>query len=111
MSQLEETFLGWWCLLAPEGLPGPEREVKLIPGRKYQCDFVWRENGCRVVVEIDGGQWQALGGKHNTDADREKINLLTLRGWRVLRYSGSMIENDPTTMIEQVAQAITAYSG
>lgn len=105
-SDLEEAFLNWWHILAPAGLPEPERELKLIPGRKFRCDFVWRLGGSGVVVEVDGGQYAAMGGRHNSDADREKINLLTLHGWRVLRYSGSMIENDPHTMISQVASAL-----
>lgn len=106
-SEHEESFLGYLRMLAPD-LPKPEREVTgLITGRKSRCDFVWRDS--RVIVEIDGGQWKAGGGRHNTDEDREKINQLTLRGWHVLRYSGTMINNDPDKVISQVVQAVNSF--
>lgn len=105
-SQLEAAFLHWWDLLSPPGSPLPEREVELVPGRKFKCDFVWRAE--RVVVEVDGGTHAPGGGRHNSDKDREKINLLAAHGWRVFRYSGSMIRRDPQAVIEQVAKLIKA---
>lgn len=103
-SDLEETFAFWWRVLAPTDAPQPEREVCLIPGRKFRCDFVWRDR--RTVVEVDGGTYKALGGRHNTDKDREKMNLLALHGFKVLRYSGSMLRNDPEGVIRQVLAAV-----
>ena len=103
-SALEAAFLQWWELLAPDDLPQPERELQLIPGRKFKSDFVWSD--ARVVVEVDGGQYAPGGGRHNTDKDREKINLLTAHGWKVLRYSGQMIERDPVSIVEQVAKVV-----
>lgn len=103
-SQLETLFAYYWRILAPQGMPEFEREQCLIPGRKFRVDFCNRAS--MVVVEVDGGQFKANGGRHNTDTDREKINLLTLYGWRVLRYSGTMIKNDPDKMVKQVASAI-----
>lgn len=98
-SELEREFAQYWRLLAPTA-PEPERELQLIPGRKFRCDFVWRD--AMVAVEIDGGQWKARGGRHNTDKDREKMNLLTLHGWHVLRYSGEMLKKDPDGVIKEV---------
>jgi len=103
-SEHEAAFIQWWRLLAPPGLPEFEREQLLIPGRKFRVDFVNRTS--MVVVEIDGGQWKAGGGRHNTDTDREKLNLLTLLGYRVLRYSGSMLRDDPDKVVKQVASAV-----
>lgn len=54
------------------------------------------------MVEVDGGQHKVGGGRHNTDADREKLNLYTQQGYRVLRYSGTMIEADPMGVVSQV---------
>lgn len=102
-SDLERAFETWWRVLVPPEAPQPEREVKLIPGRKFRCDFVWADQ--KLVVEVDGGQWQAHGGRHNTDQDRTKINLLTLHGYRVLRYSGAMLK-DPDAVIRQVCEAL-----
>lgn len=108
-SQLEEAFIQYWRILAPRGLPEPSRELCVIPGRRFRCDFVWPAS--RLVVEVDGGQYKANGGRHNSDKDREKMNLLTLHGWRVLRYSGSMINTDPDTMIKQVTSCVIKMKG
>jgi len=103
-SHLEAAFEHWWKLLAPKDLPAPLREQKLIPGRKHQIDFSWP--ALKVAVEVDGGQHAYKGGRHNTDADRWKINKLSELGYRILRYSGTMIDNDPEAMIEQVAKVV-----
>lgn len=103
-SDLEETFVFYWRIFAPPSLPPLEREQCLVPGRKFRSDFCNRAS--RVVVEIDGGQFAARGGRHNTDTDREKINLLTLYGWRVFRYSGTMLKGNPEAVVKQVASAI-----
>ena len=101
-SGLELLFIAYLEMLAPD-LPTPEREVRLIPGRKSQCDFVWRPD---VVVEIDGGQFQLHGGRHNTDADREKMNALAIAGFRVLRFSGTMLKNDPAGCIDTLRRCL-----
>jgi hypothetical protein len=119
---LEELFLSNLHLLCPDA-PEPERQVKLIEGRKFSCDFYWPTHTqliptglpspefmeitvWPVVVEIDGLAKQAGGGKHMSPADYEKINLLNLRGYCVLRFLGSMLRNDPYACISQVAQAL-----
>jgi len=105
-SKLEALFDAEWERLVPKGMgiEQPEREQCLIPGSKWRCDRVWRNS--RVVVEIDGGQWTVNGGRHNSDDDRDKINMLILNGWRVLRYSGTMLRNDPDGVIKQVVGAV-----
>lgn len=102
-SELEQLFEAYWHMLSP-GSAVPERELRLIPGRKWRCDFTWRTE--KVVVEVDGGQWQARGGRHNTDTDREKLNELAIHGFRVLRFSGSMLKNDPASCIETVRRCL-----
>jgi len=57
-------------------------------------------------VEIDGGQWAPMGGRHNTDADREKLNAAAALGWRVMRFSSSMLSNDPTAVVETVLRGL-----
>lgn len=100
MSNLEEAFAQHWRTLTPSGTAQPVREYVPLPGRRYHVDFCWPD--LKIVVEIDGGQRKPGGGRHNQDSDREKINLLVLAGWRVLRYSGEMVTNDPVTMVNQV---------
>lgn len=104
-SDIERLFDCHWQQYKPAGVPDPECEVTgLVPGRRFRVDRFFR--GARLVVELDGGQWKAGGGRHNSDRDREKINLLTLQGHRVLRYSRSMIEADPQGVVREVAGAI-----
>ena len=88
-SQLEENFL-WY--LKQEGLPLPdERELKFHPTRKWRVDFVYSVN--MLAIEIEGGEW--INGRHNRQLakDAEKYNELTLAGYKLLRFTGSMLSN------------------
>lgn len=75
------------ALCRREGWEQPESELRLIPGRKFQCDLVWQS--ARLVVEVNGGAF--IGGRHSRGMgqikDWEKLNLLTLAGWRILQVS------------------------
>lgn len=75
-------------------LPEPDREVELIPGRKFRWDFAWPAH--KLAVEVQGGEWMAKGG-HNSAAglqrDCEKAALATLAGWRQLSVTGSMVRS------------------
>jgi very-short-patch-repair endonuclease len=106
-SKFEQLFVAHWRLHKSDGLPDPEREQCLIEGRDWRCDFVWRD--IRLVVEVDGGQWKSGGGRHNTDDDRDKINKLTLAGWKVLRYSGTKVKSDPMGVIKEVSEAVLRF--
>lgn len=103
-SALERLFDAEWERWSPEKIEQPESEQQLIPGRDWLCDRVWRS--ARLIVEIDGGQWAPGGGRHNTDEDRDKCNLLTLHGWKVLHYSGTMLQNDPIGVIKQIVSVL-----
>ncbi len=91
MSELEETFL---YHLKACGLPRPdEREYKFAKeiGRKWRADFAYTD--IRLLVEIEGGEW--INGRHNRNLgkDAEKYNWAVLLGWRVLRFTGSMVKS------------------
>jgi hypothetical protein len=106
-SNNERLFDYFWDKYKPVGIPDPECEVTgLIPNRKHRVDRFFR--GARLVVEIDGGTRMRSGGRHNKDSDREKINLLTLQGYRVLRYSDTMLDTEAKgqRVVKEVAQAI-----
>jgi very-short-patch-repair endonuclease len=99
MSELEETLA---MQMRVAGLPEPEREAMLIPGRRFRCDFAWPEH--RLVAECEGGIWSK--GRHVTgggyERDCRKYNRLTLLGWRVLRFTRSMIDDgEAVRMIEE----------
>ena len=88
--------------LAP-ALPEPVPEHRFCE-RRWRFDYAWRI--AHVAVEIDGGQWKAGGGRHNTDADREKLNEAAAYGWRVLRFSHRQLESDPQMCIDQLRRAL-----
>lgn len=101
-SALEERFALAWRAFAP-GEDVPEREYRFHATRGWRFDFAWPVY--RVAVEIDGGQWQSSGGRHARDADREKLNAAAGLGWRVFRYSGTLLR-DPERVIRKVVAAL-----
>ena len=66
-----------------------QREVCLIPGRKWRVDFLIGN----LVVEVEGGTW--IQGRHNRGssiaADFTKYNAITLAGYSVLRYTTEQV--------------------
>lgn len=101
---MEADFVTLWRVLAPHGLPTPCLEYRFHPVRKWRFDLAWPAE--RVAAEIDGGQWRAGGGRHNTDSDREKLNVAAALGWRVLRFSHTALASDPAGCVELVAAAL-----
>jgi very-short-patch-repair endonuclease len=75
------------------GLPMPEREVRLIPDRRFRWDFVWRS--ARLTVEIQGGTW--VQGAHSRGAgqarDAKKQTLAVMAGWRCLVVTSDQIRS------------------
>jgi hypothetical protein len=100
MSQLEDR-LAFQCRAV--GLPAPEREVRLIPGRRFRWDFVWRQlvagpwGSEGLAVEVQGGTWSRTRGAHSRGAgqsrDAEKLALATLAGWRCLTVTADQIRS------------------
>jgi very-short-patch-repair endonuclease len=104
VSELEATLA---LHIRAAGLPEPEREARLIPGRRFRFDFAWPGARPPLAVEVQGGGWQH--GKHHRPAgyraDCVKANLLTLAGWRVLRFDSTMVEDG--TAVRQIEEALT----
>ena len=90
MSDLEELLFQHIKLV---GLPEPEREYRFAPPRRFRADFAYPER--KLLIEVEGGVWTR--GRHTRGAgytsDAEKYNLATVKGWRVLRFTGDMIKN------------------
>lgn len=101
-SELEARFAIAW-----RGMGDPMYEVaqeyRFDPHRQWRFDFAFPDQ--RLAVEIDGGQWAPHGGRHARDTDREKLNRAAVLGWRVLRYSGTMLRA-PQTVIDEVLDAL-----
>ena len=69
----------------------PEREYVFHRTRKWRFDFAFIDatGGTRIAVEIEGrGRHQSFGG---FEKDCEKYNAAVKQGWRVLRYTPSMV--------------------
>ena len=104
MSQLEETLYQHIKLV---GLPLPEREYRFAPPRRYRADFAYPER--KLLIEVEGGVWTR--GRHTRGAgytsDAEKYNLATVKGWRVLRFTGDMIKSGmAVSTIEQMLKVL-----
>ena len=104
MTDSAELFMAYWRLLAPDTAPEPVREYRFHPVRKWRFDVAWPDR--LLAAEIDGGQYISMGGRHNRDSDREKLNSATVRGWRVLRYSPQMLARDPAGCVGEVLEAL-----
>ncbi len=95
-------------ILEEDGLLGFEREYRFSPPRKWRFDFANVTE--RLAIEVDGGQWKAGGGRHNTDADREKGNRAVCLGWRVLHFSIKQVTDSSSECIDTVKKAIEQRS-
>lgn len=90
MSALEQTLL---FQIKALGLELPEKEYRFHETRRWRFDFAYPEQ--QLAVEVEGGTW--AGGRHTRgsgyEKDCEKYNEAALRGWSVLRFTGSMIKS------------------
>jgi len=77
-----------------------------LPRPKPEVNFDWAWPEYRVAVEVDGGQYSKFGGRHSSDADREKLNIAASLRWLVFRFSPQQLDKDPEGCIRLVAQAI-----
>ena len=89
MSALEERF----AAQLDEKKISYERELMLIPRRRFRFDFVFADHW--LVAEIEGGTWS--GGRHTTgkgfENDCIKYNLALELGWRVLRFTNRLVND------------------
>ncbi|MHB8409981.1 MAG: endonuclease domain-containing protein [Acidiferrobacterales bacterium] len=83
--------------------PEAQREHLLIAGRKIRGDIAFPES--RLVVEVDG--WEHHG-RYVSDfrRDRDRQNLLTLAGWRILRIPAGDIHLDLSACCLLIAMAL-----
>lgn len=108
---MDVDFAAAWRMLAPGGLPAPVAEYRFHPTRRWRFDYAWPGDRGGVAVEVDGGQWKSGGGRHNTDRDREKLNVAAALGWRVLRFSHGALSNDPAGCVDLAAAALVLGRG
>lgn len=91
ISYLEETL--FLQLKAESLIDGLKREHRFHPTRRWRMDFAWPKQ--MLAVEVEGGIWGY--GRHNRPRgfikDTEKYNQAALKGWTVLRFTGSAIRS------------------
>ena len=77
------------------GLPEPESEYRFAPPRRWRFDFAYPDQA--IAIECEGGTWGKKKSRHTTgsgfDKDCEKYNAAALDGWKVLRFTSSMIKS------------------
>lgn len=98
-------FIHAWRLLAPKDLPYPEAEYRFSAPRRWRFDWAWPAP-LRVAVEVDGGRYAFAGGRHGSDGDREKMSSAAILGWKVLRFSPTMLKTDPVKCVRMAVEAI-----
>lgn len=100
-SALESRLLE---LLDDAGLPLPDTQFHapwLLPVQG-RVDFAYRS--ARLVIEADSRRWHS---HHQAfEKDRIRDNAAQLAGWRVLRFTWRMIEDDPILIISTVRKAL-----
>jgi very-short-patch-repair endonuclease len=105
LESLEGKFYTRW--LAAGG-PKLIRQFKFIADRRFRFDFATDPaDGMELVaIEVEGGQW--IKGRHNRgkgmENDAEKYNLAALHGWRVFRFTTSMVMQEK--QIKEVADYV-----
>lgn len=81
-----------------------QREIALVPGRKWRVDF-WIP-AKDIAVEVEGGTWS--NGRHSRgfgfENDARKYNALALIGVKVLRFTTQMVESGEA--IDIIRQAL-----
>ena len=104
-SKLESTFA---LALKSVGCE-MEQQVKFHPVRRWRLDFA-TEDGTKVAVEIDGGEFIKGGGAHNRGArmaqDYEKRNSAIEMGFIVFQLTGGMCKKDPLGWANRVKAVI-----
>ena len=84
----------------------PEHEFQFHPLRRWRFDFAFPSQ--KIAIECEGGIW--TNGRHvrgsGFEKDAEKYNAAVIAGWRVLRFTGRMIQSG-----EALAQIEAALAG
>jgi len=90
------------------GINGYMREHRFDSTRRWRFDFAWIEK--MLAVECEGGTFTR--GRHTRGAgfekDCEKYNAAVLAGWRVLRFTASMIDSGDA--VEKIKKALRSIS-
>ena len=91
-SELEDRFLS---LVVSAHLPTPRTNARVCG---MEVDFLWPAQ--RLVVEVDGAATHLT--RHAFERDRERDRVLTLAGFRVVRFTWRDVVRRPRTVAAQL---------
>ena len=83
------------------------RKHRYVPDRKFEADFAIIP--ARLLIEVQGGVYSraAHGSVTGVLADIERLNLATLHGWWMLRYTPDQVASgEALSGIEAVLAAM-----
>jgi very-short-patch-repair endonuclease len=84
------------------GFTGWQANVPLVvDGSRYVIDVLFRL--ARLAIEVDGRQYH---GDATFESDRWRQNALVLDGWRVLRFTWTMLNSYPDRVTAMVLSAL-----
>lgn len=89
-----------WKLIRESDLPRPLREYPVIEnGREiYRIDFAYPDQ----MLAIEADSWEHHSGRVEWSKDHNRSNVLTVRGWRHLRFTDEDATNHPLETIETI---------
>ena len=98
MTKISVLELLLWTQIEQDRLPLPQREVKIVPGKRA-FDFIYPD--LMIAIEVDGGTWLQTGrGRSAGHAhparivrDNEKRNLARQLGWRVFQFTTEAVND------------------
>jgi very-short-patch-repair endonuclease len=73
-----------------------------LDGEVIRPDVLLRD--ARLVIEVDGREFHS--GAAAFEHDRSRQNRLVTHGYRVLRFTTSMLQNDPQGVIRTIRAAL-----
>lgn len=98
-------FRNLWERYGDKDRPKREWKIEGSPDQ-WRYDFLW--DG-KLIVEIDGGVFTQGGHTRGLGfiKDCKKLNFATEQGYRILRFTPQMLENDPLSCIRQVKKVLS----
>jgi hypothetical protein len=81
--------------------------LPLEPACRVDFAFVVPWNGVRVAIELDGHDFHERT-KEQASRDKARDRALVADGWRVMRFTGSDVHDDPWRVLDEVTRTISA---
>jgi very-short-patch-repair endonuclease len=72
-----------------------------VSGKTYRLDFAIEPTWNQVAIEVDGHEFHERT-KEQAARDKSRDRALQAAGWRVLRFTGSEVWNDPRRCAQEV---------